>query len=161
MSKASSGNIPVELKQVNASELVNQALAEYEGKLEKANLSVIRNLPAPEATVLADGRLLWRVLDNLLNNCVKYAQPGTRVYVDLTVTEKQATVSVKNISAQPLNISAEELMERFVRGDRSRNTEGSGLGLNIARNLMELQHGSMRLSVDGDLFKAVLTLPTE
>lgn len=161
MSKASSGNIPVDLKQTNASELVNQALAEYEGKLEKANLSVIKNLPAPEATVLADGRLLWRVLDNLLNNCVKYAQPGTRVYVDLTVNGKQATVSVKNISAQPLNISAEELMERFVRGDRSRNTEGSGLGLNIARNLMELQHGSLRLSVDGDLFKAVLTLPTE
>jgi signal transduction histidine kinase len=109
--------------------------------------------------VLADGRHLWRVLDNLLNNCVKYAMPGTRVYLNLTAQEEGVTLTVKNVSAQPLDLTAEELMERFVRGDSSRTTEGSGLGLNIAQNLVELQGGSFHLAVDGDLFKASVTIP--
>lgn len=108
---------------------------------------------------MADGRLLWRVLDNLLSNVCKYAMPGTRVYVDLGTREERMFLTMKNISQDPLNVSAEELMERFVRGDASRHTEGSGLGLNIARSLMDLMGGTFDLSIDGDLFKAELTLP--
>lgn len=156
LSKASSGTIPVELAPVNVVELVNQALAEYQVKLEKASLTAVVTAGEEEILVRADGRLFWRVMDNLLSNCIKYALAGTRVYVDVVKYEKQVMISVKNISRQALNLPAEELMERFVRGDRSRNTEGSGLGLNIAKTLMELQHGSLELVVDGDLFKAIL-----
>ena len=109
--------------------------------------------------VQADGRHMWRVLDNLFGNAVKYAMPGTRVYVDLTVVNaSEVALLVKNISREPLNIAPNELMERFVRGDESRNTEGSGLGLSIARSLMELQHGTMDIRIDGDLFKVILGL---
>lgn len=156
LSKASSGTIPVELAPLNVVELVNQALAEYQTKLETAGLTVMLTAFQEEIPVSADGRLFWRVMDNLLSNCIKYALSGTRVYVDVVKFEKQVMISVKNISRQALNLPAEELMERFVRGDRSRNTEGSGLGLNIAKTLMELQHGSLNLVVDGDLFKAIL-----
>lgn len=156
LSKASSGTIPVELATLNVVELVNQALAEYQTKLETAGLTVVLTAVQEEIPVSADGRLFWRVMDNLLSNCIKYALSGTRVYVDVVKYEKQVMISVKNISRQALNLPAEELMERFVRGDRSRNTEGSGLGLNIAKTLMELQHGSLNLVVDGDLFKAIL-----
>ena len=156
MSKASSGSIPVNLAPVNVVELVNQALAEYEEKLQRANLPVVLTAPQPEILVSADGRLFWRVMDNLLGNCVKYAQPGTRVYVDVVKYEKKVMISVKNISQAELNLPAEELMERFVRGDSARNTEGSGLGLNIAKTLMSLQKGKLNLVIDGDLFKAVL-----
>jgi undecaprenyl diphosphate synthase len=114
-----------------------------------------------DLTVLADGRLLWRVIDNLLNNACKYALPGTRVYLNAEQQEDRVLISVKNVSRDPLNISAEELTERFVRGDASRNTEGSGLGLNIAQSLMQLQKGNLELTVDGDLFKVTLTFPTE
>ena len=107
---------------------------------------------------MADGRLLWRVLDNLLSNVCKYALAGTRVYIDLSTRDNRVAVSMKNISRDPLNVNADELMERFVRGDTSRHTEGSGLGLNIAKSLMELMGGTFSLSVDGDLFKAELTL---
>ena len=107
----------------------------------------------------ADGRLVWRVMSNLLGNVVKYALPGTRVYVDLTELQEDVVISVKNVSREELNISSDELMERFVRGDASRNTEGSGLGLNIAKSLMELQHGQLELLVDGDLFKVTLIFP--
>ena len=107
----------------------------------------------------ADGRLCWRVLSNLLSNAVKYALPGTRLYIDMAETEDTAEISLKNISRDALNISPEELMERFVRGDASRNTEGSGLGLNIAHSLMQLMGGNLNLTVDGDLFKVVLSLP--
>jgi signal transduction histidine kinase len=107
----------------------------------------------------ADGRLTWRVLSNLLSNAVKYALPGTRLYIDLAQLDGKVLISLKNISREQLNVSSEELMERFVRGDVSRNTEGSGLGLNIARSLMELQKGQLRLLVDGDLFKATLIFP--
>ena len=156
MSKASSGNIPVNLAPVNVVELVNQALAEYEEKLKKAQLPVVFTARQSEILTMADGRLFWRVLDNLLGNCVKYAQPGTRVYVDVVKYEKKVMISMKNVSRAELNLPAEELMERFVRGDCDRNTEGSGLGLNIAKTLMELQKGKLNLVIDGDLFKAVL-----
>ena len=156
LSKASSGTIPVELAPLNVVELVTQALAEYQTKLETAGLTVVLTAVQEEIPVSADGRLFWRVMDNLLSNCIKYALSGTRVYVDVVKYEKQVMISVKNISRQALNLPAEELMERFVREDRSRNTEGSGLGLNIAKTLMELQHGSLNLVVDGDLFKAIL-----
>ena len=156
MSKASSGNIPVNLAPVNVVELVNQALAEYEEKLKNAQLPVVFTARQSEILTMADGRLFWRVLDNLLGNCVKYAQPGTRVYVDVVKYEKKVMISMKNVSRAELNLPAEELMERFVRGDCARNTEGSGLGLNIAKTLMELQKGKLNLVIDGDLFKAVL-----
>lgn len=156
MSKATSGSIPVNLAPTDVMELVNQALAEYEEKMARANLTVVLNADHRAFLVQADGRLFWRVMDNLLGNCVKYAQPGTRVYVDVVKFENKVMISVKNVSRDELNVPAEELMERFVRGDRSRNTEGSGLGLNIAKTLMELQHGVLNLFIDGDLFKAIV-----
>ena len=107
----------------------------------------------------ADGRLVWRVLSNVLSNAGKYALPGTRLYVDVARAEEDVIISLKNISREELNMDAEELMERFVRGDASRNTEGSGLGLNIARSLMEIQGGQLRILVDGDLFKVTLIFP--
>jgi len=115
--------------------------------------------PEEELSVLADGRHLWRVFDNLLNNIYKYAQPGTRVYLDLEQDERNVSIVFRNISKSPLHMTGEELQERFVRGDSSRNTEGSGLGLSIARSLTELMHGSFCLLVDGDFFKVTLTFP--
>ncbi len=156
MSKAASGNITVDLQPTDPVELVNQALAEYQEKMKKAGLTVVCNASASSARVLADGKLLWRVMDNLLGNCVKYAMPGTRVYLNVVKFEKEVMLSVNNISRTELNIPAEELMGRFVRAERFRNTEGSGLGLDIAKTLMELQRGSLSLEIDGDLFKAIL-----
>ncbi len=157
-SKASTGNLPVHLAPTSLSELLDQAIGEYEDRLQQAGLSAVVALPEESLTVLADGRLLWRVLDNLLNNACKYAQSGTRVYLEAKPDRDRVALTVKNISRQQLNLSPEELMERFVRGDSSRNTEGSGLGLNIARSLVELQNGTFDLSIDGDLFKVMLTL---
>ena len=159
MSKASSGNMSVELGQVDAAEAINQALGEFADKLEQVNLTPVFRHPDAPVIMQADGRLLWRVLSNLLSNAVKYALPDTRLYVDLMVLQGNAVLAIKNISREQLNINAEELMERFVRGDASRNTEGSGLGLNIAKSLVELQKGQMHLMVDGDLFKVTLIFP--
>ena len=161
MSKASSGNVTVNLISLDAVEAVNQALGEFSDKLAAAKLTPVFRSPDSQLHMMADGRLTWRVLSNLLGNVVKYAMPGTRVYLDLLRLDKAVVLSIKNISSEELNISAEELTERFVRGDTSRNTEGSGLGLNIAQSLMQLQHGSLELTVDGDLFKVTLTFPTE
>ena len=161
MSKASSGNVAVNLTQLDAVEAVNQALGEFADKLEAAKLTPVFRSPDSQLHMLADGRLTWRVLSNLLSIVVKYALPGTRVYIELLRLDKSVVLSVKNISREELNISAEELTERFVRGDASRNTEGSGLGLNIAESLMRLQRGSMELTVDGDLFKVTLIFPAE
>ena len=161
MSKASTGNLSVSISQLDAAEAVNQALGEFADKLDAADLHPVFRHPEEPILMLADGRLVWRVLSNILSNAVKYALPGTRLYVDLIYLNGNAVISVKNISREELNVGAEELMERFVRGDTSRNTEGSGLGLNIAKSLMELQGGQLHLLVDGDLFKVTLIFPTQ
>ena len=161
LSKASTGNIPLELTKIDAVEAVNQALGEFTDKLKAAGLTPLFRQPEAPLYIHADGRLLWRAMSNLLSNAVKYAQPGTRLYIDMVAVDKKVCISLKNISRDPLNISAEELMERFVRGEASRNQEGSGLGLNIAQSMMELQHGALELLVDGDLFKATLIFPQE
>ena len=160
MSKASTGNMTVEITQVDAVESVNQALGEFADKLERARLYPVFRHTEDSVPMMADGKLVWRVLSNLLGNTVKYAMPGTRVYLDLTRVGGNVVISLKNISRDELNVDAEELMERFVRGDVSRNTEGSGLGLNIAKSLMELQKGQLQILVDGDLFKVTLIFPT-
>ena len=159
MSKASTGNMTVEITRLDAVESVNQALGEFADKLERAQLYPVFRHNEASAPIMADGRLVWRVLSNLLGNTVKYAMPGTRIYLDLSQVSGKVILSLKNISREELNIDAEELMERFVRGDVSRNTEGSGLGLNIAKSLMELQKGTLQLLVDGDLFKVTLIFP--
>jgi len=159
MSKASSGNMSVELTQVDVVEAVNQALGEFGDKLAQVNLTPVFRHPDLPVTMRADGKLVWRVMSNILNNAVKYAMPHTRLYVDLMVLQGNAVIAVKNISRDQLNVNADELMERFVRGDTSRNTEGSGLGLNIAKSLVEIQSGQMHLMVDGDLFKVTLIFP--
>ncbi len=159
MSKASTGNIATQITAVDAAEAVHQALGEFADKLEAAGLKAVVRLPEEPVAMKADGRLAWRVMGNLLSNAVKYAMPGTRLYVDVQQRESKVLISFKNISAEPLNISADELMERFVRGDASRNTEGSGLGLNIAASLMDVQGGNMEVLVDGDLFKVTLFFP--
>ena len=159
MSKASTGNLTVDVTRVDAAEAVNQALGEFSDKLERAQLFPVFRQPEEAVYMMADGRLVWRVMSNLLSNAVKYALPGTRVYVDLQRLENKVIISMKNISREELNVEADELMERFVRGDASRNTEGSGLGLNIAQSLMELQKGQLQILVDGDLFKVTLIFP--
>ena len=159
MSKASSGNITVELGEIDAAEAVNQALGEFADKLDRVGLTPVFRHPDFPVTMRCDGKLLWRVLSNILNNAVKYAMPNTRLYIDLMVLQGNAVIAVKNISRDQLNVGADELMERFVRGDTSRNTEGSGLGLNIAKSLVEIQSGQMHLMVDGDLFKVTLIFP--
>ena len=138
MSKASTGNLTADITKLDA---------------------VVFRHPEESVAMMADGRLAWRVLSNLLSNTVKYALPGTRVYIDVMALEGKVIISLKNISRDELNVDADELMERFVRGDDSRNTEGSGLGLNIAKTLMELQKGQLQLLVDGDLFKVTLIFP--
>ncbi len=158
-SKASSGALPVNLEKIDLGELLRQSAGEYTEKFAAANITPVLNVPEEETYVTADGRLLWRVLDNLLGNAVKYAQSGTRLYLELAPGETETVLTLKNISREPLNIPAEELMERFVRGDGSRHTDGSGLGLSIANSLMELMGGKLTLTLDGDLFKAALVFP--
>ena len=159
MSKASTGNMAVELTTMDAVEAINQALGEFSDKLTAAGLEPLFRAPQDPVLIRADGRLLWRVMSNLLGNTVKYAMPGTRLYLDLLVIQDNAILNMKNISRDQLNVASDELLERFVRGDASRNTEGSGLGLNIAKSLVELQGGQMHLMVDGDLFKVTLVMP--
>ncbi len=157
-SKASTGNITVNAEAMDLGVVLGQALGEYSERLMGANLTPVVKLPETPAVVKADGRLLWRVFDNLLGNAVKYAMPGTRLYVSLAA-DSHAIVTIRNISREPLDITADELMERFVRGDASRHTEGSGLGLSIAKSLTESMGGEFLLSVDGDLFKAAVIFP--
>lgn len=157
-SKASSGNLTVNLSPCNITVLLNQALGEFSEKLEKANLTPIVKTDDDGIAVLADGRHLWRVFDNLLSNVCKYGLEGTRVYIDVKTEKNGVLVTFRNISKYQLNVSSEELLERFVRGDKSRHTEGHGLGLSIARSLMEIQGGSLDISVDGDLFKVTVKI---
>ena len=155
-SKASTGNISLEMTELNFVELVNQVIGEFEEKFEERNLKMVIHFDEEEAIICADGRRLWRVLENIFGNVSKYAMENTRVYVDVKVNRPKVQLSLKNISAQPLNISADELTERFIRGDVSRNTEGSGLGLSIAKDLVQLQGGEFKLYLDGDLFKVTI-----
>ena len=169
-SKASTGNMPVALEKMDIRVLLDQIIGEASEKFEERGLKPIVNYYLDEAMVMADGKHLWRVFDNLVNNILKYAQNNTRVYIDIEgvssnpqendniVASPMVKVSIKNISKEELNITGDELMERFVRGDSSRNTEGSGLGLSIARSLMDIQNGNLEIIVDGDLFKVVLLL---
>lgn len=159
-SKASTGNIVVNSTRTEIGVLLTQAAGEYEKRLRSNELELIQNQPEEEVYIMADGRLLWRVFDNLMNNICKYSQPGTRVYLDLEKVNGEVVITFKNISRNPLNISSEELLERFVRGDSARSTEGSGLGLSIAKSLVELQGGKLDLAIDGDLFKVILKFKT-
>ncbi|MCR4782343.1 MAG: sensor histidine kinase [Lachnospiraceae bacterium] len=157
-SKATTGNIKMDMNDVDVSIILNQAAAEFDDRLEKAGLSLV--MPENHSNIMAkaDGRHLWRIFDNLLSNITKYSMANTRVYISAEDTGNKVRITFKNISREPLNISADELMERFTRGDSSRNTEGSGLGLSIASSLTNLMGGRMELSVDGDLFKAIVEL---
>ncbi len=158
-SKASSGAMAVDLQPCDLSVLLDQTAGEYAERLEKARLELVLQKPEIPVTVLADGRHLWRIFDNLMNNIVKYALPGTRVYLRLQESGGAAEVTFRNISREPLTMDARELTERFVRGDASRHTEGNGLGLAIAMSLMRLQKGEMDIDLDGDLFKVTLRFP--
>ncbi len=159
-SKASTGNLEVLLAPCEVGVLLNQAAGEYEQRLQQCRLELITKQPEAPVKILADGRRMWRVFDNLLNNICKYSQSGTRVYLTLDTVDGNAVIAFKNTSRDALNITAEELMERFVRGDAARKSEGNGLGLSITKSLVDLQNGTMNLTVDGDLFKVVLTFPT-
>ena len=153
------GNVKLEMTRINFQELINQTNGEFSEKFEDKGLQFVVNLPEEPVVIEADGRRLWRIIENLYNNAAKYAMPHTRVYVDLTTVGHMARFSIKNISEQPLNIGADELTERFIRGDVARSTEGSGLGLSIAKNLTELQKGSFDIYLDGDLFKVTIIFP--
>ena len=159
LSKASTGNMSVNLTRLDAGETVNQALGEFSDKLDAAGLTPVFRQPEQPLFINADGRLLWRVLSNLLTNAIQYAMPGTRLYLDLIADNDQVLLSIRNISKEALRLSSEELMERFSQGDASRQSGGSGLGLNIARSLMEVQDGQLQLQLDGDLFKVTLFFP--
>ena len=155
-SKVSTGNISLKLEKINIVELLKQASGEFEDKFQKRGLKTIIDCKETEINIMADSRYMYRIIENLLSNISKYALENSRVYIDIKKIEKQVKIEVKNISKDKLNISAEELMQRFVRGDKSRTTEGSGLGISIAQNLTELQKGKFNLILDGDLFKVEL-----
>ena len=158
-SKASSGVLNVDLQPTDVNVLFSQIKGEYQERLAACQLTLVTQPPAPGTVIRADSRLLSRVMDNLVSNICKYALPSTRVYVVSTLSREAVTISFKNVSRDELNISPDELMERFVRGDASRHTEGSGLGLSIARSLVQLQGGRFDLAIDADLFRADITFP--
>ena len=158
-SKISSGNVKLEFIRVNFQELIQQTNGEFYERFADRNLQVVTSMPEEPVVIEADGRRLWRIIENVYNNVAKYAMPGTRVYVDMTVVGHMVRLNIKNISEQPLNIDASQLTERFIRGDVSRSTEGSGLGLSIAKNLTQLQKGSFEIYLDGDLFRVTIIFP--
>ena len=158
-SKASTGNLEVHLEPCEVKVLLGQCLGEFEPRLQEKKLELVVRQCEEQLRILADHRMLWRVFENLMNNICKYAQADTRVYLSARQVDGQAEITFKNVSKYALDVPPEELMERFVRGDLSRHTEGSGLGLSIVSSLMELQGGKLQLSTDGDLFKAILTFP--
>ena len=155
-SKATTGNLEVNLEPCEVGVLLSQAVGEYQQRMEEKRLNLIVRQPEETDRIMADGRHLWRVFDNLLNNICKYAQEDSRVYLSVEEREGDVTIIFRNMSKYPLDISTEELEERFVRGDRSRHMEGNGLGLSIAKSLVELQGGRMEITIDGDLFKVTL-----
>jgi signal transduction histidine kinase len=157
--KATSGNIPVTLEKIELVSLITQGLGELDDKIREGNLEFKFNYTKNKVFIKADGRLFWRAVENLFSNILKYALEGSRVYIEIIEGEHEVTLTIKNISAYELNISADELMERFKRGDESRSSQGSGLGLSIAKSLIELQKGSFKIEIDGDLFKAIIKIP--
>ena len=160
-SKASSGNLKLEIADIDLVELVQQTGGEFAEKFERRHLEVVSHLPNEPLLIRADGRRMWRILENLYNNAFKYAMERSRIYVDVFQQNGRAVFTIKNVSESPLNISPDELTERFVRGDVSRTTEGSGLGLSIAKSLTQLQGGEFDIVIDGDLFKAVVSFPVK
>lgn len=158
-SRASSGNVVLDIRRIDVKELLMQTSGEFVERFEARGLQLVENFPQNPQYVDADGRRLWRIIENLFRNVEKYAMPHTRVYLDLINDGKRVAFSLKNISENPLNISPEELTERFTRGDESRSTEGSGLGLSIAKDLTEIQKGTFEIYLDGDLFKVTVSFP--
>lgn len=156
--KASSGNIPVNFAKIEIISLISQGLGEFDDRIRERRLEFRLNYPNDKVYIKADGKLLWRAIENLLLNIIKYAQEDSRVYIDIADAEPQVMLTIKNISAHELNISSEELMERFTRGDQSRSSQGSGLGLSIAESLIQAQQGSFNIEIDGDLFKAIILI---
>ena len=155
-SKASTGAISVSMQPTDAAELLTQAVGEYEERFAARSLHAVLDIRHNPLWISADGKHLWRVFDNLLGNICKYSMSGTRVYLTAEAIGKTVVMTFRNITENPISVTAEELTERFVRGDASRHTEGSGLGLAIADSLCKLQGGTLSLTVDGDLFKAVI-----
>ena len=160
-SKASSGNLKLEISDIDFVELVCQTNGEFEEKFAQRSLELISRLPQQPVLIQADGRRLWRVLENLYNNAFKYAMEHSRIYVDMESDQDMVSFTIKNISENSSNISSAELTERFVRGDVSRTTEGSGLGLSIAQSLTQLQKGVFEIIIDGDLFKVCVKFPVK
>ncbi len=161
-SKASSGNIKLNLENLSLSELINQSIGEFEDKFEEKKLSIIKNIPEKDIIIKADSRYMYRIIENLFENITKYALENSRVYIDISYAkENKVKVEFKNISKEKLNITEEELMQRFVRGEKSRTTEGNGLGLSISQSLTEIQGGEFKIVIDGDLFKAELEFEIE
>ncbi len=155
-SKVSSGNVKLNMEEINLKELMNQSIGEFRDRFEEKDLKIEINMPDEEIKIKADNRYMYRVIENLFSNITKYALDSSRVYIDMRKEKDKIEMSIKNISKDKLNISSEELMQRFVRGDKSRYTEGSGLGLSIAKSLVELQGGKFDIVIDGDLFKVVM-----
>ena len=156
-SKISSGNISLSIEKINLVELINQSIGEFIDKFEEKGLTPMLTLPSEPVFVMADSRGVYRVVENLYNNIYKYALENTRVYVDMDMMGKSVVITFKNISAEPLNVNSGDLTERFTRGDVSRKTEGSGLGLSIAKSLTEAMNGTFDVTLDGDLFKAIIS----
>ena len=159
-SKAATGNLEIHSERTALNVMLGQVIGEYDERLKERSLTLVPEMPDHDVFINADGRQLWRVLDNLMNNVCKYAMSGTRVYLSLQHPANRTVLVIRNISGTALNISPEELTERFVRGDASRNTEGSGLGLSIAKSITELMGGTFHIAIDGDLFKVMITFPT-
>ena len=160
--KASSGDIPIDLQKIDVVALVNQGIGEVSELISAQELDFKLNYPEEKMYVTADGKLLWRAIENVLSNIFNYALEGSRVYIDILVNDEQTMtmINFKNISKYELNITEEELMERFKRGDESRTSQGSGLGLSITKSLIENQNGTFEINIDGDLFKSMISLPT-
>ena len=159
-SKASSGNVKLNIERINICELIKQTTGEFEDKFKEKKLEIISNIPDKEIFINADNRYMYRIIENIFSNISKYALESSRVYIDINKNNKKVKIEVKNISKERLNITPDELMQRFVRGDKSRTTEGSGLGISISKSLTELQKGKFDLKVDGDLFKVELEFDT-
>ena len=158
-SKASTGNIKLEMNDIDFVEMVQQVIGEFEEKFQEKNLTMMVHFTDEPSIIYADGQRMWRVLENIYGNAAKYAMPGTRVYATLKTDDTKVRFSLKNVSEHQLNIQADELTERFIRGDISRSTEGSGLGLSIAKSLTTMQGGTFDLYLDGDLFRVDITFP--